>query len=107
MAEELPRPKTMLGCPRHLWFHMANDPAAQREIAAGSGFMLRLRTPVGGPWPIATPAPGRTHSWLSRCRAVLIRLTEVPENDLALLHLAFGVVVRRQGVATGPAGTGS
>src|SRR5206468_8044783 len=34
----------------------------------------------------------RTHSWLNRCRALLIRWLKKPENHLALLHLACALI---------------
>ena len=37
----------------------------------------------------------RTHSWLNRFRAVLIRWNKKPENYLALLHFAFGLITWR------------
>ena len=35
---------------------------------------------------------GRTHSWLNRYRAILIRWSKKPENHLALLHLACALI---------------
>jgi putative transposase len=37
----------------------------------------------------------RTHSWLNRFRAILIRWNKKAENYLALLHLAFCVIAYR------------
>ncbi len=37
----------------------------------------------------------RTHSWLNRFRAILIRWNKKPENYLALLHLAFAIIAYR------------
>jgi putative transposase len=34
----------------------------------------------------------RTHSWLNRCRALLIRWSKKPENHLAFLHLACALI---------------
>lgn len=34
----------------------------------------------------------RTHSWLNRYRAILIRWSKKPENHLALLHLACALI---------------
>ena len=34
----------------------------------------------------------RTHSWLNRFRALLIRWSKKPENHLALLHLACALI---------------
>lgn len=43
----------------------------------------------------------RTHSWLNRYRAVLIRWCKKPENFLATLHFAFALITYR---ATGLSG---
>ena len=37
----------------------------------------------------------RTHSWLNRFRAILIRWNKKAENYLALLHLAFAIIAYR------------
>ena len=37
----------------------------------------------------------RTHSWLNRFRAILIRWNKKPANYLALLHLAFAIIAYR------------
>ena len=37
----------------------------------------------------------RTHSWLNRFRAVLIRWNKKPAHYLALLHFAFGIIAWR------------
>jgi len=34
----------------------------------------------------------RTHSWLNRCRALLIRWSKKPENHLGFLHLACALI---------------
>jgi putative transposase len=38
----------------------------------------------------------RTHSWLNRFRGILIRWSKKPENYLALLHLALGIITWRE-----------
>ena len=37
----------------------------------------------------------RTHSWLNRFRRILIRWEKKPENYVAMLHLALGVITWR------------
>jgi transposase len=37
----------------------------------------------------------RTHSWLNRFRAILIRWNKKAENYLALLHFAFAIIAYR------------
>jgi putative transposase len=34
----------------------------------------------------------RTHSWMNRFRAILIRWSKKPENFLALIHLVCGII---------------
>lgn len=98
----LPRPKVMPGRPQHLCLDKGYDPAEPREIAAEFGFTLRLRT--RGEEAAAKRHAGakarrwvveRTHSWLNRFRAILIRWNKKPENYLALLHFAFGIIAWR------------
>ena len=43
----------------------------------------------------------RTHSWLNRYRAVLIRWCKKPENFLANLHFAFALITHRATGLTG------
>lgn len=43
----------------------------------------------------------RTHSWLNRYRAVLIRWCKKPENFLATLHFAFALITYRATGLTG------
>lgn len=38
----------------------------------------------------------RDHSWLNRFRAVLIRWCKKPENYLAMLHFACGIIAYQQ-----------
>ena len=37
----------------------------------------------------------RTHSWMNRFRAILIRWNKKAENYLAMLHLALGIITLR------------
>jgi putative transposase len=37
----------------------------------------------------------RTHSWLNRFRGILIRWSKKPENYIAMLHFAFGIITFR------------
>ena len=43
----------------------------------------------------------RTHSWLNRFRAVLIRWCKKPENFLATLHFALAIITYRATGLTG------
>ena len=46
----------------------------------------------------------RTHSWLNRYRALLIRWSKKPENHLALLHLACALITWKAVIAAPLAG---
>ena len=46
----------------------------------------------------------RTHSWLNRLRRILVRWEELAGGYIAMLHLAFGVVI---GARSRPTGVGS
>jgi putative transposase len=37
----------------------------------------------------------RTHSWLNRFRGILLRWNKKPENYVAMLHLALGIIAYR------------
>jgi transposase len=37
----------------------------------------------------------RTHSWINRFRGILIRWNKKPENYIAMLHFAFGIIAFR------------
>ena len=58
-----------------------------KAIAREAGFRARR-------WVVE-----RTHSWLNRYRALLIRWSKKPENHLALLHLACALITWKQTVA--------
>jgi putative transposase len=93
--------------PQGLCLDKGYDYAEVRELAAEFGFTLHLRTrgeeiralacEVGyraRRWVVE-----RTHSWLNRFRRLLIRWEKRPENYLAMLHLACGVITWRARLA--------
>jgi len=96
------RPKPTRRRPQHLCLDKGYDYAEPRAIAAEFGFTLHLRTrgeeieakrrarAKARRWVVE-----RTHSWLNRFRAVLIRWNKKPANYLALLHFAFGLIAWR------------
>ena len=102
-AIALPRPKPASDRPQHLCLDKGYDPAEPREIAAGFGSTLHLRTRGeevaakrhAGTWARRWVVE-RTHSWLNRFCAILIRWNKKPENYLALLHFAFGIIAWRR-----------
>ena len=96
------RPKPTRRRPQHLCLDKGYDYAEPRAIAAEFSFTLHLRTrgeeaaakrharAKARRWVVE-----RTHSWLNRFRAVLIRWNKKPANYLALLHFAFGIIAWR------------
>ena len=55
----------------------------------GEEIQLKLRTPG---WRARRWVVEACHSWLNRNRALLIRWSKKPENHLALLQLACGLI---------------
>jgi putative transposase len=43
----------------------------------------------------------RTHSWMNRFRAILIRWNKKPQNYIAMLHFAFAIITYRCAGLTG------
>ncbi len=101
-AIPVPRPRPTRRRRQHLCLDKGYDYAEPRAIAAEFGFTLHLRTrgeearakrrarAKARRWVVE-----RTHSWLNRFRAVLIRWNKKPANYLALLHFAFGIIAWR------------
>jgi len=87
---------------QHLCLDKGYDYQEPRDLAATFGFTLHLRTrgeQVGAKRKARAKARRwvveRTHSWLNRFRAILIRWTKKSANYLALLHIACGVITWR------------
>ena len=64
------------------WLHGPHPPPQRRARAQTSQTGWRTRR-----WVVEA-----CHSWLNRNRALLIRWSKKPENHLALLHLACGLI---------------
>jgi putative transposase len=100
IAIERPRPGPRRR--QHLCLDKGYDYAEPRALAAEFGFTLHLRT-RGEEAPAKRRARSRarrwvverTHSWLNRFRAILIRWNKKAANYLALLHLACAIVTWR------------
>lgn len=100
---ELERPKPSAAHPQRLCLDKGYDYAEVRQIVAEFGFTLHLRSRGEEAKPIKRKARHRarrwvverTHSWLNRFRALLIRWTKKADNYLALLHLACGLITWR------------
>jgi putative transposase len=87
---------------QHLCLDKGYDCAEPRALAAAFGFTLHLRSRGEEAWAKRHARAKarrwmveRTHSWLNRFRAILIRWAKKPANYLALLHFACGVITWR------------
>jgi len=67
--------------------HIRSRGEEAKAIANQAGFRARR-------WVVE-----RTHSWLNRCRALLIRWSKKPENHLTLLHLACALITWKTTIA--------
>jgi len=67
--------------------HIRSRGEEKKALAHEAGFRARR-------WVVE-----RTHSWLNRYRAILIRWSKKPENHLALLHLACALITWKTTVA--------
>jgi putative transposase len=94
------RPRPTSEAPQGLCLDKAYDNAESREIAAGHGFTPHIRS-RGEELEQKARMPGwrarrwiveASHSWINRNRALLIRWSKKPENHLALLMLACGLI---------------
>ena len=78
-----------------------------RELACEFGFTAHIRSRGEEAKALAREAGfrarrwvvERTHSWLNRYRAILIRWSKKPENHLALLHLACALITWKATIA--------
>jgi transposase len=101
-AVPVERPQPTRQRPHHLCLDKGYDYAEPRRLAEAFGFTLHLRTrgeerkakrharAKARRWVVE-----RTHSWLNRFRAILIRWSKKPANYLGLLHLACGIITWR------------
>ena len=70
----------------------SSQPAAVTQpasVAAATSLKLKRTTPG---WRARRWVVEACHSWLNRNRALLIRWSKKPENHLALLQLACGLI---------------
>lgn len=97
------RPKPTRRRQQHLCLDKGYDYAEPRRLAAELGFTLHLRTrgeeaqakrhrnAKARRWVVEA-----SHAWTNRFRDLLIRWSKKPENYLALIHFAFGIIAWRQ-----------
>jgi putative transposase len=101
------RPAPTEESPQNLCLDKGYDYDEVRELLDEFGFTAHIRSRGEEAKAIANQAGfrarrwvvERTHSWLNRCRALLIRWSKKPENHLALLHLACALITWKATVA--------
>jgi putative transposase len=98
VARPQPKPRQR----QHLCLDKGYDYAEPRALAAAFGFTLHLRSRGEEAWAKRHARAKarrwvveRTHAWLNRFRAILIRWNKKPANYLALVHLACGIITWR------------
>jgi putative transposase len=96
------RPRPTRRRPQHLCLDKGFDYPEPRALAQEFAFTLHLRSrgeEAGAKRHARAKARRwvveRTHSWLNRFRAILIRWAKIPANYLALLHFACGIIAWR------------
>jgi putative transposase len=101
------RPEPTAEQPQNLCLDKGYDYDEVRELAREFGFTAHIRC-RGEEAKAITQEAGfrarrwvveRTHSWLNRFRALLIRWSKKPENHLALLHLACALITWKATIA--------
>lgn len=99
----LKRPPPSVDRPQGLCLDQGYDYDEVRAIVQEFGFTAHIRSRGEEAWALKKEAGfrarrwvvERTHSWLHRFRRILIRWEKKPENYLALLHFAFGLIALR------------
>jgi transposase len=97
------RPKPTRRRPQNLCLDKGYDYEEVRELAREFGFTAQIRSRGEETTQLARETGfrarrwvvERTHSWLNRFRALLIRWSKKPENHLGLLQLACAIITFR------------
>ena len=99
----VPRPEPTPEAPQGLCLDAGYDYDAVREIVKELGFTPHIR-PRGEEAQAIVREPGfkarrwvveRTHSWMNRFRRLLVRWEKRDDTDLAMVHLALGIITWR------------
>jgi putative transposase len=101
------RPTPTEESPQNLCLDKGYDYDEVRELALEFGFTAHIRCRGEEAKALKQEAGfrarrwvvERTHSWLNRFRALLIRWSKKPENHLALLHLACALITWKAVIA--------
>lgn len=100
MAE---RPVPTAAMPQGLCLDQGYDVDEVRDLVKAFGFTAHLRARGEAAKAIEQEAGfkarrgvvERTHSWMNRCRRLLVRGEKLPETVIARLHLACGIITWR------------
>lgn len=100
MAE---RPVSTAAMPQGLCLDQGDDVDEVRDLVKAFGFTAHLRARGEAAKAIEQEAGfkarrgvvERTHSWMNRCRRLLVRWEKLPETVIARLHLACGIITWR------------
>jgi putative transposase len=98
------RPAPTAEQPQGMCMDKGYDYDEVREIVAEFGFTAHIRARGEEAQEIKRKAGAkarrwvveRTHSWMNRFRAILIRWNKKAENYIAMLHMAFAFIIYRQ-----------
>ena len=98
------RPEPTADAPQGLCLDKGYDFDEVRQIVEEFGFTAHIRSRGEEARAIKRRAREkarrwvveRTHSWMNRFRGVLIRWSKKTENYIALLHLAFTMIIYRR-----------
>lgn len=99
-----PRPEPTAEKPQGMCMDRGYDSAAVYELLEREGYTPHIRQSGEGPAP-AKQEPGyrprrwvveRTHSWMNRFRAILIRWQKGEDSFLGLLQLACALITLKQ-----------
>jgi transposase len=97
---KLERPKLTAWWPQHLCLDKGYDYIEVLDLVTEFGFTAHIRSRGEEAKDIKWQAGyrarrwvvERTHSWLNRCRGLLIRWAKKAKNYVAFLHLACGII---------------
>ena len=103
--EDLPwgRPQPTAKCPQRLCMDKGYDFQEVRDLVAEFGLTAQILS-RGGEAKVLRRYGGyrarrwiveRSHSWINRCRGLLVRWEKKARNYLAFLHLACGIITWR------------
>jgi transposase len=97
---KLERPKLTAWWPQNLCLDKAYDSIEVLELVTAFGWTAHIRSRGEEAEDLQRYAGyrarrwvvERTHSWLNRCRGLLVRWAKKAKNYLAFLHLACGII---------------